>query len=486
MAILSTLLSVSEPSGFWITIIKAFEAVTNNYVLAIIFLTVVIRVIWGLVDVFSKYSQQKMNAMQAKMQPELEKIKAKYANQPQVMQQKQNELYKRNYGKSYYGSCIIMLVVMILNLVIFFTLFAGLNSMAAYKISANYDNLKYNYENCINLVNEYVVNENDGNYNSQNVKDLFTDFENLEFRVSVNSESGEQEITLLQHKDGAENIIYTCKYKTDFSKTIENDIAPENSETTEEQQPEDNIITSNEYIISILNQIFPVYEEGEEIGSKEIILIENYKPKLDDEGNQIVDGEGQVVYEPLYLSQAIQNVAMKRIGEVYDANKDSFLWIENIWFADSPFQDSIVDYQTLKSQIGSANIEEGEEQIYNAFMIDLKEAKNRVNGYYILPLLCILVAVLSMYVNTLYNKIKNKKKGITPVKQNGKWAQIIVPILLGIFALFYNSVFAIYMFVSQLVATILTPLQLFIVDKIIDKTKKKEENKIEVDYSRKF
>ena len=107
MAILSTLLSVSEPSGFWITIIKAFEAVTNNYVFAIIFLTVVIRVIWGLVDVFSKYSQQKMNAIQAKIQPELEKIKVKYANQPQVMQQKQNELYKRNYGKSYYGSCII-------------------------------------------------------------------------------------------------------------------------------------------------------------------------------------------------------------------------------------------------------------------------------------------------------------------------------------------------------------------------------------------
>lgn len=483
MAILSTLLSVSEPSGFWITIIKAFEAVTNNYVLAIIFLTVVIRVIWGLVDIFSKYSQQKMNAMQAKMQPELEKIKAKYANQPQVMQQKQNELYRRNYGRSYYGSCIIMLVVMILNLVIFFTLFAGLNSMAAYKISANYDNLKYNYENCLNVVNEYVVNNYDGDYNNPEVKDLFSDYENLEFIVETNPENGEQNISLVR-KNGEQNeVVYTCKYSTDFSR-VDESVTP--SETPEGEQPQEAIITSNEYIISILNKIFPVYEEGEEIGSKEIVLIENYQPELDAEGNQVVDAEGNPVYKPLYLSQAIQNIAMNRIENVYDANKDSFLWIENIWFADSPFQDSIVDYGTLKSQIGSANIEEGEEQIYNAFMVDLKDAKNRVNGYYILPILCVLVAVLSMYVNTLYNKIKNKKKGITPVKQNGKWAQIIIPVLLGIFALFYNSVFAIYMLVSQLVATILTPLQLFIVDKIIDKTKKKEEDKVTVDYSRKF
>ena len=102
MANLSTLLALSEPSGFWISIIKAFEAVTNNYVLAIIFLTVVIRIIWGVVDTYSKYNQQKMNAIQVKMQPELDKIKAKYEKTPQIMNQKQNEVYRKYYGRSYY------------------------------------------------------------------------------------------------------------------------------------------------------------------------------------------------------------------------------------------------------------------------------------------------------------------------------------------------------------------------------------------------
>ena len=59
MAILSTLLAVSEPTGFWETIIRAFDKVCNNYVLAVIFLTVVIRVIWAIVDTYSKYNQQK-------------------------------------------------------------------------------------------------------------------------------------------------------------------------------------------------------------------------------------------------------------------------------------------------------------------------------------------------------------------------------------------------------------------------------------------
>ena len=92
MAILSFLLSVAEPSGFWITIIRAFENVTNNYVLAIIFLTVVIKLIWTPIDMFNRRSQQKMSAVQAKMQPELEIINKKYAKDPNLLKQKQKEV----------------------------------------------------------------------------------------------------------------------------------------------------------------------------------------------------------------------------------------------------------------------------------------------------------------------------------------------------------------------------------------------------------
>ena len=182
MAILSALLSVSEPSNsFWIIIIKAFEAVTNNYVLAIIFLTVVLRIIWSVVDTFGKHSQRKMTKMQEKIRPELEKLKVKYASQPQVLSQKQNELNRKYMDRSYYVGCFITLLVMVLNMVIFFTLFAGLNTMSAYKISVNYDNLKTNYANCIRVVDNYLEkNSNDVN----EVYDKFVDYQNLAFIVN--------------------------------------------------------------------------------------------------------------------------------------------------------------------------------------------------------------------------------------------------------------------------------------------------------------
>ena len=69
MAFLSNILSVAQPTGAWISIIKAFESGVGNYILAIILLTVVIKVIWSVFDTVNKYSTQKMTAIQSQMQP---------------------------------------------------------------------------------------------------------------------------------------------------------------------------------------------------------------------------------------------------------------------------------------------------------------------------------------------------------------------------------------------------------------------------------
>ena len=473
MAIIGTLLSVNQPSGVWISIIQAFEKVTNNYVLGIIFLTVVIRLIWSLVELLTKYSQQKMNKVQVLMQPELEKVRAKYSNQPQIQQQKENEIYKRYMGKKTAGSCVVMIITMVLNMVVFFTLFTGLNTMATYKMSANYDNLKYTYVNCINVTDKYF----EGNYNDLAKQEVFKDYENLAYKIGVDAD-GNKNISLVKvNADGSEEVLATDLYKNekDFESVI-----PAVGETPEK------IVSANENIIKMLDKIFPKYEEGEEVGSKEIVIYQT--PALDKDGNPVVDENGNTVYDKLYLSTAIQSAIMEEVNVKYDQNKDSFLWIENIWLADSPFQNSVVDFNTIKSQLGTANVKDGEEQIFNAFMQDIKEAKNRENGYYILPLLCVAFTVLSMYTTTWYNKLKAKKKGQVYTKpKNGLAMQIILPILLGIFALFYNSVFSIYMVTGQVISMILSPLQLLIVDKIIEKQeKKKDKDKVVVDYSRKF
>ncbi len=431
MAILSFLLSVAEPSGFWITIIRAFENVTNNYVLAIIFLTVVIKLIWTPIDMFNRRSQQKMSAVQAQMQPELEVINKKYAKDPNLLKQKQNEVYKKYNSKSM-GGCFLMLLFMALNLTIFFTLFSGLNTMGAYRISESYNYLKYSYANVLEVTNVYI-NQGDSDVS------IFENPENLSFTIDEES----NEIVLLN----GQIEIARSEYKTDFSYQTEEEVDEEVQTVTK---------STNDYLNGLLNNF------------DAIVLRETTV-------------EGSEETEKYTLKNAVTDASADFIVSRYQANKESFLWIDNIWISDSPFNQSIVNYKGYVSQIGEGNVEEGEETIYNAFIPKLQETQSRVNGYFILPILCILVSVLSMVLST---KIGKKKQDRAP-KQN-KWLVIIMPLIFGIFALFYNSVFAIYMLISQLMGAITLPLQNLILNAIDKRKKKKEETKVEVDYTRKF
>ena len=133
--------------------------------------------------------------MQERRKPELEKLKVKYASQPQVLSQKQNELIRKYMDRSYYVGCFITLIVMVLNMVIFFTLFAGLNTMSAYKISVNYDNLKTNYANCIRVVDNYL---DDNSTDVNQVYDKFVNYQNLAF--IVNKSEQQKTISLVEYQ----------------------------------------------------------------------------------------------------------------------------------------------------------------------------------------------------------------------------------------------------------------------------------------------
>lgn len=441
MAVLSLLLSVAEPSGFWITIIRAFENVTNNYVLAIIFLTVVIKLIWTPIDTFNRRSQQKMSQTQAKMQPELDAINKKYAKDPNLLKQKQNEVYKKYNSKSM-GGCFLMLVFMALNLTIFFTLFSGLNTMGAYKISESYDYLKYSYANVLEVTNKFIGDE-------PSKTEIFNNPENLVYRIEVDETNPENmEIVLLQLNGESETELARSEYKTNFS-TTETEIVDGQEQTVVTE-------TTNEYLNAILTKF-----DG-------IVLKET-----------AIEGSDET--EKYTLTNAVTDTSSSFIVERYQSNKESFLWIDNIWISDSPFNQSIVDYKGYESQIGAGNVEEGEETIYNAFMPNLQAKQSRVNGYFILPILCILASVLT----TLLSTRLGRKKGEKTPNQN-KWLAIIMPIIFGVFALFYNSVFAIYMLTSQVMTAVTLPVQNVVLRAIDNRKKKKEEGKTEIDYTRKF
>lgn len=441
MAILSTLLSVVKPAGMWESIIWAFDSFTNNYIWAVVLITVIIRLIWSPLDTYNRRITSKNTAMQEKMKPELEKIQAKYGNDKQLLNQKTNEIYKKhNYNMA--GSCGFMAVFMILNLVVFFTLFSGLNKISNYKIYENYDFLKEDYANCLNVVNEQV----------EVYKNAVNDGKDLEFRVYMN---GEDKMIGLFEKESQEAITYE-KYLTleDFKAKDEIDITVEND-----------VQRAND-VINIIRKSF----EEQIISEKEV-----------------VDEDGVVSVEKVTLLGSVVQTAMPLIENTYKANQESFLWIKNIWIADSPLKSSMFTYEQFEGMVRKNNIELGEKEIYNSFMPKLKESQGKVNGYFILPVLIIAVSFLSSWLSQFLMRRNLKKKGKTPSKAQGRIMQIVMPLIMGIFAIFYNAVFSIYMLASQLISTALLPLQDLIVNKLEANAEKKEaqKNTNTMDYRRK-
>lgn len=151
---LSNLLcEVSAPTGLWASIINWLEGGIGNYAVVIILLTLMIKVVLLPFDFFNKHLTRKNSRKQAEMKPELDKINKRYANNKQLLNQKTMELYKRE-NFNLYGTCIGMLVYMVLTMVIFFTLFGALRDMSSYKIQEEFKTLQSTYNTAYTIAIE--------------------------------------------------------------------------------------------------------------------------------------------------------------------------------------------------------------------------------------------------------------------------------------------------------------------------------------------
>ena len=163
----------------------------------------------------------------------------------------------------------------------------------------------------------------------------------------------------------------------------------------------------------------------------------------------------------------------------------SFLWIKNIFVSDNWAQ-AVPDFATVTGQKGMATskltgitIDE-----YNDVMADVlgtggygKDGK--WNGLLILPILSIALSFLS-------TKLLSGSQAQPPAPPQGaqgegaekaksqqqtmKMMQYVMPVMMGVFALFYSGAFALYMFTSSLCA-ILFQLTFNLIAKLVDKSR---------------
>ena len=442
---------LTEPHGMWESILGAFKGAMGSYILAVILLAVIVRILFAVVDVVNKRFSTKNMQINEKMKPELEAVQKKYGHDKVLLQKKQQEIYKK-YQFNMVSSCLPMLIAMVLQLVVFLTLWTGLQNVSNYNIAKSYENTKTVYYNVLLLnEDEEIKNCVEGLIASGEdyTIDVNIDFDNMNMTVIVNDINGEEELN--------KNI------------TI---IATNPSE-------EGQVGVSNETIYNLIKEY-----------AMEELPVET--PSDGEEQDGTSETPETVPNDLTDYNRVIRTLAEEVTADYYIDNLESFLWIKNIYKAESPMTNPVFEkseitnylqkfYSDEEKEIEEANGYEG--QIFDYVVAGLERRDLGVNGYFILVILAVGTSFLSIFIN---NKLTKKVSGTQP---GGKMMYFIMPLILGIFTLMYTSLFAIYIIVGQIMMIALSPLTNLIVKKWIDASDRRKEKKkqevIDVDYRRK-
>ena len=129
MVDLTQMLSSAPVIVNWIgkLIYKMYEWI-GNFGWTVVVFTIFLKILLSPLDIWQKRTMLKNNRAMKVINPELEKLKKTYANSPDVLQQKQMELYKK-HGYSMTGGCLPALIT----IVIFFIVFSGFNAAVRYE-----------------------------------------------------------------------------------------------------------------------------------------------------------------------------------------------------------------------------------------------------------------------------------------------------------------------------------------------------------------
>ena len=168
------------------------------------------------------------------------------------------------------------------------------------------------------------------------------------------------------------------------------------------------------------------------------------------------------------------------VNAKWDENKDSWLWVSNIWGKDGNYK-PMLTYNDLVSSANSSGKQEYKDYVasinqdtYNHIQEITNTHENKWNGYYILAVLGAAITFLSQYVSELGTKLKNKKANMVAQAANqnksmGLIMKILLPVMMVIFVLTSSASFGIYILASSVVSTLTSVLINLIVDKMTAK-----------------
>ena len=199
-------------------------------------------------------------------------------------------------------------------------------------------------------------------------------------------------------------------------------------------------------------------------------------------------------YDAVLAETGNETQASEAAAVVWKENKDGWLWIDNIWRADTQ-TNPMPTYAALKSIVSSGKyksvterFKDINEEKYAKVTNAAVNSENRGwNGYYILAILAVGLTFLSQFISELGNKVETKKKErvnkfYQPAEEKDKSSAVassgtmkimkyILPVIMAVFVITSSAAFGIYIVVSS-AASILINL---LINYLVKLTTKKQE-----------
>lgn len=176
-------------------------------------------------------------------------------------------------------------------------------------------------------------------------------------------------------------------------------------------------------------------------------------------------------------------------------SRSSWLWIQNIWVADSNAK-AFPTYNALKSIVkGSGYTNYMNENINQADYDRIanlisENAPKQNNGYFVLPILAGAITFLSQFVAELHTRLKNKKankiakEASSSTASTMKIMKIVMPIIMVIFTLSASASFGLYILASNIATMALGEITTLIVDALTKKRRLEVEAELEKEANR--
>ncbi len=458
------------PNGagdIWISIILWLVKLTG-VVGGVVLFTLLLKLVTFPFDFMSRWSMRKNSFKMEQMRPELEKLQKQYAGNKEMYNQKMMALYKKN-GYSMFGACLPT----ILTLVIFIIAINGFQSYAGYQNRENFYNMSVSYNNVIYAgfddTSDYVSFDEkgkvvidakallDGNYSERNENKDGVKF-NVAFVKDVQDGIGNgknYEIKISTEKG------YT-EYKTTFS--VYDGV---------QDAVWGNVVQYRILVDGLKGQNVLANEKNNDLKIKRVVSGQDVTYNFEQALSQNVLALSVGTTEEEYAVKFIEDICQEKSAETYTKEKAGFLWIQNIWAADSTTAHPIQkDWNTFKTTHGynaggQYDIGAG---AYEKLIGKLEVETTRPNGYFILVALTIVTSFLTQVV---MGKAQKAQMELQTVDGKGAQSQKIMkwmmPIMMAIFAFMYTAAFSIYIILSSVLGILTTLIINFFVDKKMKK-----------------